>query len=706
MMRRVLRSFALAAIVASAASSLAHAREWIPFDQLPHADKVRAAQAKLMSGPRGNRIRDARWDLAGGQLYFRRGDEWSVVPLAGGEVKPLSGEVPASAVEISDEAPMRRPPAPARGRQSERAVSADGARTALFRDGNIYLQENNSEIPVTTGGNAKVKYGSASWVYGEELDQTTAMWWSPDGKRLAFYKFDDSNVIDFALPVGWTKLRPSTVREAYPKPGEPNPIARLMIYDVESKKTVDVDVGDDKEQYVYEVEWTPDSSGLLYRRTNRRQDKLDLMLADPATGASRVVLTETQPTWQKNSPDFRFLKDGKRFIWESERSGFAQYELWSLDGKRIAELTHGPGPVESIARVDEDRGELWYVARSSETKINPQLHRASLDGDAAKDRRLTPDDLHWSNFRIAPDGSYFTATSEFVDVPPTSYLFRADGTKVATIAQSDPDYWTKVGGTKPEFVRLTAADGTTPIYGILWKPSDFDPSKKYPLLVSAYGGPAFSQISTRLSQARPECEFGLLMLTVDNRGTPGRGKEFEAANYLSLGEEDCDDQAAAVKQIAERPYVDRNRVAITGHSYGGFMTLIAMLRYPDIFQVGVAGAPPTDWRNYDTIYTERYMRTPKENPDGYENFSCITLADKLKGHLLLLHGMVDDNVHVTNSWQFVDELQKKNKPFEMMFFPRSDHSIGSPSTEGLKWSYLLRHLGLMSDRTDSVASTR
>ncbi|MBL9149094.1 MAG: DPP IV N-terminal domain-containing protein [Phycisphaerae bacterium] len=692
-MRRLVSAGLLAVAILAPAALTHHvaARDWVPFSKLPNADKVRAAQRNLGAGPRGGRARDVRFDVEGKQLAYRRGDKWFVVPFAGGE--PTAVDEPAATFVAPREDEGRRRGAAARGRQVAQETSPDGARVASHRDGNVWINERGGDAwALTTDGNAKIKYGTASWVYGEELDQTTAMWWSPDSKKLAFYRFDDTNVIEFGLPVGWTKLRPTIETEAYPKPGEPNPIATLMIFDFEKKSMVNVDVGPDREQYVYGIEWLPDSSGILYRRTNRRQDTLDLVVAAADTGASRVVLTEKQDTWQENSPQFRWLTDGKRFLWESEATGFSQYQLWSIDGTKLAQLTTGDYPVESIVRVDEAAGELWYTARSSETKINTQLHRVKLDGTGAV--RLTPDDLEWSGFAIAPDGSCFVATSEFVDVLPSSHLFGRDGAKLATLAQAEGDPWAEAGVGKPEFVRLVAADGTTPIYGILSKPSTFDASKQYPLVVSAYGGPAFTQISPRFSMGRPECEFGLLMLTIDNRGTPGRGKAFEAANYLSLGEEDCDDQAAAAKQIAERPYVAKDKIAITGHSYGGYMTLIAMLRYPDIFKVGVAGAPPTDWRNYDTIYTERYMRTPAENPEGYDNFSCVKLAENLRGKLLLLHGMVDDNVHPTNSWQFVDALQQKERPFEMMFFPRSDHGIFSPSAEGVKWSFLLEHLGL------------
>ncbi len=689
-MRRLLAASLLVLSIAS--PLLARSPEWVPFDALPRVDKVREAQRKANSLPRDGRLRGVRWSPDAPEVQYRQGDSWWAVGFDGSGPRKLD-KAPEEPAAEPEGRPRRG--GPARGRQWPTAASPDAKLLASYRDGNLYLSkpDGSEETAITTEGDGRLKFGSASWVYGEELDQTTAMWWSPDGTKLAFYRFDDRPVKDYILLRGLTKLRPSPVSEAYPKPGEPNPIAGLLIYDVASKKTTTVDVGPETNQYIYEVEWTPDSSGLLFRRTNRRQDRLDLMMADPATGASHAVLTETQPTWQANSPTFRFLKDGKRFLWETERSGFAQYELWSLEGKKLAELTHGDYPVDGIVKVDEERGTLWYQARSSGIKINPQLHRVGLDG--TNQARVTPDDLHWSGFQIAPDGSHIVATSEFVDKTPETWLLKADGTKVMRLAASnETDPWRKAGLSKPDFVQFTAADGKTPIYGILYKPSDFDPAKKYPLVVEAYGGPAFALISTRMAAAKPNTEFGVLILTVDNRGTPGRGKAFEAANYLSLGEEDCDDQAAAVKELASRGYVDTDHVAITGHSYGGFMTLAAMLRYPDVFQVGVAGAPPTDWRNYDTIYTERYMRTPEENPEGYDKFSAVQLASNLKGKLLLLHGMVDDNVHPTNSWQLVEALQTRNIPFEMMFFPNADHGIFSPAVEGVKWSFLLDHLGI------------
>jgi len=273
-------------------------------------------------------------------------------------------------------------------------------------------------------------------------------------------------------------------------------------------------------------------------------------------------------------------------------------------------------------------------------------------------------------------------------------LFDMQGKEVAVLAkqsESDLKKSKSIGLTKPELFSCKATDGKTYLYGTLYKPANFDPKRKYPLLVSVYGGPSSRGVSNRYSAAYPHCEFGFLVATIANRGTASRGKAFETAGYLKLGTVDLDDQAAGVRHLAKRPYVDTTRVGIAGHSYGGYMSALALLRYPEVFHVGVAGAPVTDWKNYDTIYTERYMRTPKENPDGYRAGSCLSYAKNLRGKLLLLHGLIDDNVHPANTWQLADALQRAGKQFDMMIYPRSKHGLISHSSS-LRWLYLHRHL--------------
>ena len=646
----------------------------------------------------GGEVAEIRWNTAAGELWFSMDaakDGWKTVDLRTGAIAPAQGEPPANAE--APRAPRERGSRrPARGRQFTTAESPDGAWKAVSEKGNLYLEPAKGErIAVTTDGTDDIKYGQASWVYGEELDQNTAMWWSPDSRFLAFYRFDESQVKDFLLVGGWTETNTRVMSEAYPKPGAPNPTAHIMVYEIATRRTVEVDALSEKsgaasgtEYYLYNVRWTPDGSELLVSRTPRRQDVLDVLAANPATGATRTVVTERQDTWQDNAPEMRFLKDGRRFIWETERTGYQHYELRSLDGSLLATLTKGEWPAERIVQVDEEAGDLWFTAWSGRVAVQQQLHVAKLDGSACT--RVTGDDMHHANFRIAPDGAFVLATAETTQVPQRTVLYARDGRVVATLAEGGAPDRAALGLAPTELFTCKAADGTTDLYGHIAFPPAFDPSRKYPVIVNTYGGPTVKLVTDRFSAGDHRTALGFITVTVDNRGTPGRGKAFESAAYMHLGLTDADDQAAAVQHLAAtRPYIDGARVGITGHSYGGYMTAICMIRRGDVFAAGVAGAPPTDWRNYDTIYTERYMRTPQENPEGYDAGSCVKHAGELKGRLLLLHGMVDDNVHPNNTFQLANALQALDRPFSMMVFPNSDHSIGTPAVESVKWSFFV-----------------
>jgi dipeptidyl-peptidase-4 len=392
----------------------------------------------------------------------------------------------------------------------------------------------------------------------------------------------------------------------------------------------------------------------------------------------------------------RFLSDGDRFLWGSERTGFRNLELRRLsDPAAVTVLTRHPFPVGEVVRVDESQGLVWYTAFSAELPMLAQLHRVGLDG--AGEIRLTPADRGWSRFEIAPDGTRFVASGQTPERPPVVHLLLADGSAqpLATLAEADLRAFQAQRMPPPELFRCTAADGTTPIYGVLFFPPGFDPSRRYPLLVDVYGGPGSQAITGRFDGGPAERAFGLLVAKIDNRGTQGRGKAFESATYLRLGGPDADDQAAAVRFLRERPYVDGSNVGIAGHSYGGTMAATCVLRHPEVFHAGVAGAPVTDWRNYDTIYTERYMRTPEENREGYDA-ACLPCAAKdLSGALLLLHGLQDDNVHPSNTMQLAKALQDADIPFEMQVFPDSDHSIASRAYRSAKWGFLLGRLGLL-----------
>jgi dipeptidyl-peptidase-4 len=704
---RALKSAALLVLMCTIAviSATPVSAQWTPFARLPGAERVSAVESPAGSA---GRVSDVRWDIANGRVWFQYAGKWKSLELSGAAPRAVTegGDPPAAIAR----AQAYRAPKGGRAKQATRVPSPDGAWTAEYKDFNVILQPEGAPtdravIHATTAGTEKHWFGSADWVYGEELDQNSAMWWSPNSKLLAYYDFDESPVKDYVLLGGLTSTRTRAMAAGYPKPGDQNPIAKLEIYNLETSARTPIDVGSDREQYVYGVEWSPKGDTLLWFRSNRRQDTLELMATDPATGVSRVVITEKQATWQKNSPTLQFLADGSRFIWESESNGFSNWELWDLSKGKLLRLTDDPWVSESIVTIDEPSGWMYYSARSSKTAINSQLHRVQLDG--SRRERLTNEDLHYSSFLVAPDNSHFVATKQFVDVAPSAALYAMNGEQVAALTKPAADPYGKSGVPKPEFLRITAADGETELYGLLYKPSDFDPARSYPLVIDAYGGPLISTIAPRFGSYEAQTEFGVLVAKLDNRGTPGRGKKFEGATYMKLGGADVDDQAQLVKELSKRSYVDSKRVAIMGHSYGGYMALMAVLRYPLLFQVAVAGAPPTDWRQYDTIYTERSMRTPQENPEGYDAGSAVKLAAGLKGRVLLLHGMVDDNVHPSNTFAIAQVWQQASIPFEMMLFPNSDHGIGSPAYESTKWSFILRNFGMWSQAplgVDAAAS--
>ncbi len=570
-----------------------------------------------------------------------------------------------------------------RGRQLALVPSPDGKLKAFHRDRNLWVSEASgaNEFAITTDGNEKqrIKYGIASWVYGEELNQTTAMWWSPDSRKVAFYRFDESKVPDYFLQLGQTRLQSEMDIEAYPKAGVSNPIADLLIYDVTTKQTVKLDVRDGKPfensvvgHYVYNINWSPDGTELLCNRTNRRQNVMELSGCNPGTGKCRVIVREEWlPSWTENTPELRFLQDNKRFLWESERTGYKNFYLYDLSGKLLTPLTQHPFEVASIVRVDEAAGMLYYLARSGDNHMKLQLHRVGLDGKG--DKRLTDPALHHS-VNLAPDGKHFIDVAQTHNTPPITRLVDADGKVMQELAKSDTTKFEQLGLQRVELIKYKAADGNTELHGMLHKPSNFDPNKKYPLLVSVYGGPATNGAREAFTLPNPMTEYGFLVATLDSRSAAGRGKKFLDAIYQKLGVVEIDDQAAGVKSLWDRPYLDKNRVGIFGTSYGGYASAMCLLRHPDVFQAASASSAVTSWNHYDTIYTERYMWIPQENQAGYDAGSAMKYADKLQGRLMIYYGTADNNVHPNNSMQLIQALQQAGKSFEVQVGPDQGHS--------------------------------
>lgn len=597
---------------------------------------------------------------------------------------------------------------PERGRQFESATSPDGKFRAVYRDRNVYIVDTagGAEIAVTNDGNerARTKNGTASWVYGEELAQRTAMWWSPDSRKLAYYRFDESGVQDYFLQLDQTKIQSRVDVEAYPKAGAGNPIVDLFVYDMSTKKTTRIDVRSGRPfengivgHYVYRIEWSPDGTELLFNRTNRRQHILEFAAANPETGATRVILREEWPTgWVDNRPGITWLEDGRRFIWESERNGWNNFYLYDITGRLIAPITsHTSFEAGGLVKVDEAAGVIFYTARDGDNHLKLQLHRVGFDGTGHT--RLTDPAFHHQigsctspvaapgplpgpggpSCAISPDNRYVVDIYQSHDTPPATRLLDANtGTVIAELAQSDMTKFKALGLKKVEMFTYLAADGRTTLRGLIHFPSNFDSSRKYPSLLAVYGGPASASNTARETFVTPStlAEYGFLVLNLDSRAAPGMGKRTLDSIYLKLGQVEVDDMAAGVKALAARPYFDRDRVGVYGTSYGGYAAAMLILRHPDLFAAAAASSPVTAWDHYDTIYTERYMWIPQENKDGYGAGSAMTYAKDLKGRLLIYYGTADNNVHPSNSMQLIRALQDAGKSFDVQAGPDRGHT--------------------------------
>ena len=591
--------------------------------------------------------------------------------------------------------------------ETDARFSPRGRFVSFVREQNLYVIEvaTGRETAVTREGAGLVSFGMAEFIAQEEMDRDTGYWWSPDERMIALARVDESPVDELErFEIYAESVR--VVRQRYPAAGRPNARVDLWVATLAGAEPSlrELPAAAAGEGYLARVAWFPDSRALAVQRQTRDQKRLELLKVDTASGAARRLLEEQSDTWVELHDELTFLKGQPAFLWASYRSGHKHLYLYDLDGKLLRPVTAGEWMVvgdsreRAIEGVDEARG-LIYFSANRDTPIERHLYAVPLTGPSdtagieARIRRLT-EGAGWHSVSMAADAQRWLDTWSTPDTPPSLTLRHTTGaaakTLVANRLDADHPYAPYLAAHRtPEFGTLRAADGQVMHFTML-KPPGFDPAGRYPVIVEVYGGPGVQRVQRAWGGYYRQylAQQGFVVFMLDNRGSGNRGRAFETALYHRMGSIEIDDQVKGVDYLRSLPFVDPARIGVWGWSYGGYMALMAMVRAPEHFAAGVAGAPVTDWRLYDTHYTERYMGvpeagSPESNPEGYRDGNVMTHAAALKGPLLVMHGMADDNVLFTHSTALFKRLQDLGKPFEVMPYPGSKHALLRFPTTGL-----------------------
>jgi len=558
-------------------------------------------------------------------------------------------------------------------------ISPDGRSVSFVRDYNVWLVNltDGKERAVTQGGTEEIRKGELDWVYPEELDIKAAYWWAPDSSAIAYLEMDERKVSQYPL-LDFSSASGEAEMERYPAAGGANPSVRVFVVSLNGGEPRAMDIGAETDMYIPRVNWLTDSEHLAIQRLNRTQTTLDLLIGDAASGKTRTALSENDPNWINVSDDLYFLKDGKRFLWSSERSGYRHLYLFDLEGKQIAQLTKGEWEVTSLDAVDEAKGLVYFTA-TEKSPLERHLYRVALDGTGFA--RLTKDaGTHAAVF--APQAAAFYDSYSNTVAPPRQDLYGADGSRITTMNENKIAELADYHLSLMEFITVKSRDGV-PLNASVIKPADFNLKKKYPVLVYTYGGPHAQVVRNAWGGAnflwhQLMAQKGYIIFSLDNRGSAGRGHAFETPLHFHMGAQELSDQRDGVRYLRSLPYVDANRIGIWGWSYGGHMTLHAMFEAGDDFKAGFAGGPVTDWRYYDSIYTERYLGLPQKNGKGYQDSSPVKYATQLKGKLLIAHGTADDNVHFANTLAVINDLIEAGKYVEVLPFPGRGHGVSDP----------------------------
>lgn len=557
-------------------------------------------------------------------------------------------------------------------------LSPDGTKVAYVFENNLYYKDlaSGKESQMTIEGSKnELIFGATDWVYEEEFSFAKAFWWSPDGQKIAYLAFDESEVKEFTMTLYNDEMYPEYETFKYPKVGEDNSKVSAFIYHLNDGMTIPVDM--EEYEYIPRLKWTQNPNQLCVFKMNRWQNELELQLADAKTGNTSLLYKETNKYYIDIHDHLDFLKDGKHFIWTSEKSGYNHIYLHDMKGKEVRAITKGNWEVTKFYGVDEESGKVFFQS-AKESPMERYIYCSSIKGGKAK--KIT-DKKGWNDVQFSSNFSYFVNTHSTANQASNYTVYNTEGKEVREIEDNKgiADLQKTYGVQTKEFFDFKTSEGVN-LNGWMIKPANFDNNRKYPVFMVEYGGPGSQQVMDKWNAFdywwhQMLAQKGYIVACVDNRGTGARGEEFKKMTYLQLGKYETIDQIEGAKWLGKQSYVDDERIGIFGWSYGGYLSSLCILKGNDVFKSAIAVAPVTNWKWYDTVYTERYMRDTKENGEGYKENSPVYFADRLKGNYLLIHGVADDNVHFQHAAEMSRALIAANKQFDTYYYPNKNHGI-------------------------------
>jgi dipeptidyl-peptidase-4 len=572
------------------------------------------------------------------------------------------------------------------------SFSPDASKIAYVKENNLFYYDLNrmQEVQITKDGKMNnIINGSTDWVYEEEFAIWKAFFWSPKGDKIAFFRFDESKVKEFEMAI-YGSLYPSQTKFKYPKAGEANSIINIYVYDTKSELIAEMETGGETDVYYPRMQWTKDNNKLCIQRLNRLQNNLELLIADANSGKSSVIYTETNKYYVEITSNLYFLKDGKSFIISSERDGWNHLYHYDLSGKLIKQITKGNWDVDEFYGVDEKTKTLFYncaETANSKKSFNASNQRYVYSiGLNGKNKAVISSAKAWNTAIFNSAFTYFLNVSSSLNNPTSYALFDSKGKQIRILEDNAKlkDKLKNYTISNAEFFDIKNSYNEE-LNAWIIKPSNFSADKKYPLLMYAYNGPGHQLAVDRWMGSnyfwyQMLAQKGYIIVCVDGRGTGFKGEEFKKCTYQQLGKFEIEDQIYVAKELGKLSYVDASRIGFWGWSFGGYMAGLAISKGTDVFKSAISVAPVTNWRYYDNIYTERYMRTPQENGESYDSNSPINHVEKIKGNYLIIHGTADDNVHFQNTVEMLDAMIKKGVKYDSEFYPNKNHGIGGSKT--------------------------